>query len=170
MPIFINDKWWGYFGFDTCSFDREWTRSETDALRAASEIFSAAIMRQQSEEREKQMRTAAYTAAMEWRLTFDAMEYAILILDEHNHVKRLNNAAREMTGRTFQEVVGDLLTRSGTPPFGVGLQNADGSAKEVSALGTKSRMYLRAAFGTLLSASSVKGRVAASGPFSPHLT
>ena len=117
VPIFVEEEWWGYFGFDNCSSEREWSVSETNAIKAASGVFGAAIMRQRAEEREKQMRAALYTSAMEWRLTFDAIEYPIIILDGQSRVVRLNRAARELMGKSFQEIIGQPLDEIAIDPF-----------------------------------------------------
>ncbi len=49
MPVFDDREWWGTIGFDDCEREREWTRSEIDALRVASETFGAAIQRRRAE-------------------------------------------------------------------------------------------------------------------------
>jgi len=46
MPILTEDKLWGFIGFDECREERLWTDTELDALRAAADIFSAALVRQ----------------------------------------------------------------------------------------------------------------------------
>lgn len=46
IPITLEDKLWGFIGFDECSHERTWTDSELDALRASADIFSAALTRQ----------------------------------------------------------------------------------------------------------------------------
>jgi diguanylate cyclase (GGDEF)-like protein len=46
MPIFTEDKLWGFIGFDECREERLWTDTELDALRTAADIFSAALVRQ----------------------------------------------------------------------------------------------------------------------------
>ncbi|NWG35272.1 MAG: diguanylate cyclase [Chloroflexi bacterium] len=46
MPIFTEDKLWGFIGFDECRGERLWTDSELDALHTAADIFSAALVRQ----------------------------------------------------------------------------------------------------------------------------
>jgi len=50
MPIFVNDRWWGFIGFDECLQEREWSLAELDALRVAANTLGAAIQRQRTEE------------------------------------------------------------------------------------------------------------------------
>jgi len=54
VPIFADDLWWGFIGFDDCHGMRNWTRTEIDALVAAANIVGAAIKRQKIETSLKQ--------------------------------------------------------------------------------------------------------------------
>jgi len=45
MPIFVNNKWWGFIGFDECCSPREWNDAELNALGTAADIIGAAIHR-----------------------------------------------------------------------------------------------------------------------------
>ncbi len=49
VPISLDDKMWGFIGFDDCLHEREWSDSELGALRAASDILSAALARRNIE-------------------------------------------------------------------------------------------------------------------------
>ncbi len=50
VPIFVDQEWWGYIGFDDCVTEREWSQIEIDALRAAAGALGAAIQRERAEE------------------------------------------------------------------------------------------------------------------------
>ena len=49
VPIFVDDAWWGFLGFEDCVREREWSAAETDALRAAAGLVAAAVRRQRTE-------------------------------------------------------------------------------------------------------------------------
>lgn len=49
MPIFLDDKLWGFIGFDDCLHEREWSDSDLGALRAAADILGAALARRNVE-------------------------------------------------------------------------------------------------------------------------
>jgi diguanylate cyclase (GGDEF)-like protein len=49
VPIFLEEKLWGFIGFDDCIHEREWTEAELGALRAAADIFGAALARRKIE-------------------------------------------------------------------------------------------------------------------------
>ncbi|RJP51701.1 MAG: diguanylate cyclase [Anaerolineaceae bacterium] len=49
IPIFLEDTLWGFIGFDDCLRERQWSEAELDALRAAADIFGAALARRNIE-------------------------------------------------------------------------------------------------------------------------
>jgi PAS domain S-box-containing protein len=49
VPIFVNERWWGFIGFEDAASKRDWSSAETDALRAAAGIVAAAIKRERAE-------------------------------------------------------------------------------------------------------------------------
>ena len=50
VPLFVNESWWGFLGFDECTGEREWSTIEIDALRTAASTLSAAIQRRANEQ------------------------------------------------------------------------------------------------------------------------
>jgi signal transduction histidine kinase len=50
-PIFVDDLWWGFIGFDDCTEARRWSSMEIDALYTAANIIGAALRRKSNEER-----------------------------------------------------------------------------------------------------------------------
>jgi PAS domain S-box-containing protein len=52
------------------------------------------------------MQAAVLQKGREWASTFDAIEAPLLILDDDGIVHRLNRAAKELTGKSYQSVVG----------------------------------------------------------------
>lgn len=50
IPIFTDEYWWGFIGFDDCKEARLWTASEKQALSAAADILGAAIHRRNVED------------------------------------------------------------------------------------------------------------------------
>ncbi|MBN1378837.1 MAG: EAL domain-containing protein [Gammaproteobacteria bacterium] len=49
VPIFIEEKWWGYLGFDDCHERRSWSTAEIDALHIAANTISTALARRQND-------------------------------------------------------------------------------------------------------------------------
>ena len=48
-PILTGRDCWGFISFEDCLVEREWARSELDALRTAATLFGTAIQRQKTE-------------------------------------------------------------------------------------------------------------------------
>jgi signal transduction histidine kinase/tetratricopeptide (TPR) repeat protein len=49
FPIFINDQWWGFVGFDDCEIARQWGEGEIMMLGTASEMMASTLQRWQAE-------------------------------------------------------------------------------------------------------------------------
>jgi signal transduction histidine kinase len=64
MPIFVEDYWWGFIGFDDCLRERDWAAVEIEAIKTAANMLGAAILQSQSEkalrESEKKLRSLSY--------------------------------------------------------------------------------------------------------------
>jgi PAS domain S-box-containing protein len=64
IPIFVEDYWWGFIGFDDCLREREWAAVEIEAIKTAANMLGAAILQSQSEkalrESEKKLRSLSY--------------------------------------------------------------------------------------------------------------
>jgi len=50
IPVFVEEAWWGFVGFDDCIRDRYWSDAEMDSLRACAEMFGATIARQDTQD------------------------------------------------------------------------------------------------------------------------
>ena len=50
-PIYVEERWWGFIGFDQCSHTRRWSPGEEDILRVAGVVMAAAIRRQAAHNR-----------------------------------------------------------------------------------------------------------------------
>jgi PAS domain S-box-containing protein len=55
VPVQVDDRFWGFLGFDESAREREWTTAEIEALRAAAGALGAAIQRHLSDERERDL-------------------------------------------------------------------------------------------------------------------
>ncbi|MDO8898499.1 MAG: response regulator, partial [Bacteroidales bacterium] len=55
VPIFVENEWFGFIGFDDCLYERIWTISEANTLMTAANIIGAAIYRSSIEEKLKKL-------------------------------------------------------------------------------------------------------------------
>ncbi len=51
VPIFVENQWWGFIGFDDCTHERHWTATEMEALHTTASIFGAAETRARTEQK-----------------------------------------------------------------------------------------------------------------------
>lgn len=51
IPIFVENRWWGFLMFDECREKRRWNSMELDSFHAAASIFGAAESRARSEQK-----------------------------------------------------------------------------------------------------------------------
>ncbi len=82
VPIFTNDEWWGFMGFDDCVEERVWGESSLAVLGTAADLFGAAVSRLHAEETHRRLqkeRTARREAqAAKERAAFLAEATSIL--------------------------------------------------------------------------------------------
>lgn len=66
--------------------------------------------RKRAEEEQTRLQTKLRNSAMEWRSTFDAIETPLVILDLTGRVVRINEYARNLIGRSFQDIIGRKIS------------------------------------------------------------
>ena len=62
--------------------------------------------RKTADENQARLQFAIQDAAKEWQRTFDAIESPVLVLDGHACIRRLNRAAKVLSGKTYRETIG----------------------------------------------------------------
>lgn len=50
IPIFVDDRWWGFVGLESDQRDRFWSAAEVDALKIVANLLGAIVQRKRSEE------------------------------------------------------------------------------------------------------------------------
>ncbi|HTQ81552.1 MAG TPA: ATP-binding protein [Thermoanaerobaculia bacterium] len=82
---------------------------EEGAVIAHFDITSRKV----SEEHHAQLRQAIEVAALEWAQTFDAIRSPVLVIQPGGAIARVNEAARELVGKGFPEIIGRTLEEIG---------------------------------------------------------
>lgn len=95
VPIFVQEKWWGFIGYDDCLEEREWQPIIIETLKMAASLLGAAIAREHSEEK---LRLAA--------TVFEISAEGIIVTDANNDIIMANPAFTTITGYTLNEVIG----------------------------------------------------------------
>jgi PAS domain S-box-containing protein len=100
VPIFVEEEWWGFIGFDDCSRERDWSAAEIGALKAAASTLGAALQRQAVEEELRSSETR-------YRAVIEQATDGIYILDaETRRVVESNPSYQKMLGYTASELLG----------------------------------------------------------------
>jgi PAS domain S-box-containing protein len=107
-PILVDGEWWGVLGFSDCSGDREWSATETDALRVLTSILGALIRRER-------IREDLAMSEERLRLTVEQAPAGIFIADEQGRYIEVNTTACQMLGYNREELLG-LTVYDVTPP------------------------------------------------------
>jgi PAS domain S-box-containing protein len=79
---------------------------DTGAITHYIAITEQITERKRAEEEQARLQAALRRAADEWRLTFDALESAVLLLDREGRVMRLNRSAMAEAGASFEACIG----------------------------------------------------------------
>lgn len=106
FPIFLENQYWGFIGFDECKFERVWTEIEISVLRGYSAAIAAALERLNREKSYKDL--------------FDTVGEAIYIQTFDGIFLDVNKFACEMYGYEKNEFIGrtpDFLSAEGKNNF-----------------------------------------------------
>lgn len=81
-----------------------------NGTRARLVIANDVSERKLLDEKQLSMHASVQQSAMEWRQTFNAMEFPVLIVDLEGRIRRLNRAAEEIAGLESEEILGRNLS------------------------------------------------------------
>jgi PAS domain S-box-containing protein len=99
VPVFVDNKWWGFIGFDECRYEREWSTAAIEALKIAANAIGAAI------QRASVLGVVKYQADL-----LDDVSDAIISTDLDFRIISWNKAAENLYGRKAQDVIGKTVT------------------------------------------------------------
>ncbi len=103
IPIIVNNKWWGFIGFDECNFEREWLNVEVDALKSAANLIASAIERW---EKHNQLKLSEER----YRKLFEQNPIAITLVDKDGRYIDVNEEYVKLTGYKKEEIIGRHFT------------------------------------------------------------
>jgi PAS domain S-box-containing protein len=84
-------------------------KDEKGNVKGAVLVFRDVTERKRADEAQAQLNRAVEAAAAEWRLTFDAIQSPVILLDLDGRVLRMNAAAQQLAGRPYELCVGALV-------------------------------------------------------------
>lgn len=98
-PIFIEDKFWGYIGFDDCSVERVWSEGEKSTLLTAANSVGAAYVRERAKK-------ALAESQAQYKAVVESVREVIFQIDAEGRWVFLNPAWTEITGYSVGESLG----------------------------------------------------------------
>ncbi|TET83804.1 MAG: PAS domain S-box protein, partial [Desulfobacteraceae bacterium] len=98
VPLFVNNAFYGFMGFDECLYHRKWLDEDVDILRTTAQIISNAFESKQAEE-------ALRESEGKYRALFETAQDAIFLSDERGRFLDVNQAACESLGYTKEELL-----------------------------------------------------------------
>jgi len=98
VPLFVNNAFYGFMGFDECLYHRKWLDEDVDILKTTAQIISNAFESKQAED-------ALRESEGKYRALFDTAQDAIFLSDERGRFLDINQAACESLGYTKEELL-----------------------------------------------------------------
>jgi PAS domain S-box-containing protein len=138
LPIHVEDRWWGFMGFDDCFKEREWPASSLAALKTAADLLSALRTRRRLEGRYRRLADAA----MEGLLIHDG---ARIIDANASGAALIGHRLEEVIGRNpfdmiapeFRELALFHASTGSEEPYEIEIMRADGARIPVEVKGAK---------------------------------
>ena len=96
LPIQVNNKLWGFIGFDSCRHERQWNQFEVDLLRSIANSFAVVIERMRAEESllfKSTLLEAQINTAIDGILIVDKNKKIILV---NNRVSEIFNVPKDI--------------------------------------------------------------------------
>lgn len=98
-PIFIEEDWYGFIGFDDCIEEREWDKQSIDLLNIISNIIAAAIQKEKTQDNLKL--SQQYFASL-----FDKAPEGIAIVNPEGIIDQVNDEFCKLFNYKRQEALG----------------------------------------------------------------
>jgi PAS domain S-box-containing protein len=81
--------------------------------RASLAIATDVTDRKLLDEEQKKMHASVQQSAIEWRQTFNAIDFPVLIVDLNGRIRRLNQAAAEIADTRDEDIIGQEIAQAG---------------------------------------------------------
>ena len=98
VPIMVGSDWWGFIGYDECTYERTWSQPEIEALKAAAAILGAVIER-------SKVADELVSSEERYRILVEQASDGIFIADQHGNYLSFNQSGCTMLGYTLQELL-----------------------------------------------------------------
>ncbi len=102
VPLFIDNIFWGFWGFDDCLEYHEWPKEDIDLLLSIASIMTQAFLRKRAEQ-------SLFSEKERLRVTLHSIGDGVITTDKKGCVTMLNDVAEQLTGWTQREAAGKPL-------------------------------------------------------------
>ena len=96
-------------------FEGQYTavQDESGEIVGGLGIIRDTTERKRTEMEQARLQQAMEKSALEWRLTFDAVESAVLIVDMDGNIVRINEATKRLVGIDYGKIIGRAVAAMG---------------------------------------------------------
>ena len=98
MPIFVQNSFWGFAGFDQCGYERSWTSMEMDILKAFASNLAGVFERKEGERK-------LMESEIKFKSLFQNSLDVVYVLDRQFHIKYVTPSVSVVMGYKDEEVI-----------------------------------------------------------------
>ena len=92
VPVMVENRWWGFLGFDECRLERNWSVAEVEALKAAGKILGGLMQWKRTEDKLK-------ISHERFRRVLDSLDAAVYVADmETYELLFINQRMKDLFG------------------------------------------------------------------------
>ena len=99
VPVTVNQRWWGFIGFDECRDARVWQDVEVETLRLSADMIAAAVARESSD-------AALRNSQQEVAALFEAMRDPVFVIDSQGFYQKVFAHDQDLLARPLKELIG----------------------------------------------------------------
>jgi PAS domain S-box-containing protein len=99
MPIFVQNNFWGFVGFDQCGYERIWTSMELDILKVFASNLAGVFERKEGERK-------LMESEVKFKSLFQNSLDVIYVLDKQCNIKYVTPSVAVVFGYNEEEVTG----------------------------------------------------------------
>ena len=116
LPVWMQNEFWGFVGFDECHYEREWKNWEIDILKAFSSSLGGAIERNKSAKHLSATNEKLENAINDLNKIMDYSQDVICSFNDQGEFIQVSAASESIWGYKPEEVIGkkftDFITRN----------------------------------------------------------
>lgn len=102
IPVFINEEFSGFIGFDSCKFEKDWSEVEVSLLKSFVLLYEKAVERKLLEKNINQVK-------QNFNNFFNMVHDLLLVIDLDGKILNVNRATLEKLNYSKEEVTGGSL-------------------------------------------------------------